>query len=332
MDGTDEKPKGRWCLVGNIVEERRYGEHGEVRRGTRLFAPGAKVYCLPSIYAKHGGGDRLFAIGRHRKSGRFIGTVLRPELLVEPRAKVVYHPEVLRRIDEELAGAGRGFDDPWIDREAVESYIDRCLDEGLILEPRRPTRPLLVLPDPTPVFRLLAVVYDALVDEGVVAADAPFELLNGALAWMPPRPPLAAACVERVRRALETAVPEGFHVRAEKSIQLSAYDQPRPALAVVRGRRDLYDRVHPSARVVGLVVEVALPGLDRTRGADGELFAKARIPRYWIVDPVARGVEVLRDCWHGAYDERTTFRDGAKVPLELDALDRGSIAVADLLP
>jgi hypothetical protein len=36
-----------WCLVGNIVEEHRFGESKELRRGSKHFTPGTKVYCLP---------------------------------------------------------------------------------------------------------------------------------------------------------------------------------------------------------------------------------------------------------------------------------------------
>lgn len=36
-------------LVGNIVEDRFYGEEKEVTRGTKKFSPGAKVYCFPAL-------------------------------------------------------------------------------------------------------------------------------------------------------------------------------------------------------------------------------------------------------------------------------------------
>jgi hypothetical protein len=117
-------PPSQWCLVGNIVEERPYGEGGkEIRRGTKHFAPGAKVYCLPAVYTKFGG-EPLFAIGRHRKSGRFISILIRPDWVTNLRAKLVYHPEVLRRIDEAIAANTRGMGPPCPSQEIVERYID----------------------------------------------------------------------------------------------------------------------------------------------------------------------------------------------------------------
>jgi hypothetical protein len=38
-----------WCPVANVVRERTYGPGGkEIRRGSKHFAPGAKLYCYPS--------------------------------------------------------------------------------------------------------------------------------------------------------------------------------------------------------------------------------------------------------------------------------------------
>ncbi|AMV38649.1 hypothetical protein [Planctomyces sp. SH-PL62] len=196
---TSDQPEARpprWCLAGNIVEERRYGPLGaETRRGTRLFAPGAKVYCLPFEY------DRLFAFGRHRKSGRFIGSIVPARLVVERRAQLVYHPEVLRRIEERMAAGEHGVNSryPWDDRESVESHIAAldALDSasaGLV--------------DPLPV-----EIYDELVASGTIASGAPFELLNGVLVWKPPKEPRRSTCAERAHAEIERIVPEGFHLR-----------------------------------------------------------------------------------------------------------------------
>ena len=118
-------------LVGNVIDERPYGEGGkETRRGTKHFAPGAKVYCLPAVYTKHGG-DPLFAIGRHRKSGRFISLMIRREWVTNLRARLVYHPDV-RRIEEATAASTRGMGPPWTSREKVEEFIhweNKSLDE-----------------------------------------------------------------------------------------------------------------------------------------------------------------------------------------------------------
>src|SRR5713226_10277963 len=87
----------QWCLIGNIVEERPYGEGGtEIKRGTKHFSPGTKVYCLP---VKWGDGyEKITVIGRHRGSPQLVRLVIRADWITNWRAKVVYDPVVLRMI------------------------------------------------------------------------------------------------------------------------------------------------------------------------------------------------------------------------------------------
>ena len=40
---TIEQQEWKWCLVGNIVQERDYGEQHEIKSGTKHFSPGTKV-------------------------------------------------------------------------------------------------------------------------------------------------------------------------------------------------------------------------------------------------------------------------------------------------
>jgi hypothetical protein len=132
-DNVPEQQPSRWCLVGNIVEERPYGEGGkETKRGTKHFAPGAKVYCLTTEW-----GDlcceNLLAISRHRKSGRLITISIRTDWVTNWRAKLVYHTEVLRRIDEANQGSTRGLTYLWTSKDIVEEFVTflkRREDEG----------------------------------------------------------------------------------------------------------------------------------------------------------------------------------------------------------
>lgn len=78
-----------WCAAAKVVEERRVGPGGgEVRRGTRHFAPGAKVYCAPLSY----GPDHLIVVGHHRGSHRYATLVVRRRWLTDWRVELVYSP------------------------------------------------------------------------------------------------------------------------------------------------------------------------------------------------------------------------------------------------
>ena len=74
-----EEVKWIWSLVGNIVEEHTWGEHGEIKQGTRHFPPGAKVYCFPPMWAD--GYQNIQVIGKPRRTKNLI-TIIIPSKLV----------------------------------------------------------------------------------------------------------------------------------------------------------------------------------------------------------------------------------------------------------
>ncbi len=94
-----------WCVAANVVNERPYGPGGaEVRRGTRHFAPGAKVYVFHFFWGM--GGEQVTVVGRHRKSRRFITLIMPAAHLANWRAELVYSPNVIRHVldDRQVAG------------------------------------------------------------------------------------------------------------------------------------------------------------------------------------------------------------------------------------
>jgi len=65
-----------WCVAANVIMERDYGPGGvEKRRGTKHFAPGAKVFVYDFFWGM--GGESVTVMGRHRKSHRFIQLSMR---------------------------------------------------------------------------------------------------------------------------------------------------------------------------------------------------------------------------------------------------------------
>jgi len=114
-----EAPQSQWCLVGNIVEVRPYGEGGhELRPGTKHFSGGTKVYCLPAQWGD--GYDQIIVIGRHRGSKHFKTMIVSADWVTNWRAKVVYNPEVLRRIK---SATSESWKRNWQSKEEVEMYV-----------------------------------------------------------------------------------------------------------------------------------------------------------------------------------------------------------------
>jgi Uma2 family endonuclease len=133
--------------------------------------------------------------------------------------------------------------------------------------------------------------YERLVDRGVFRDDERLELLDGLLVVREPQGARHAMVVVKVRRALERAFGEGFHVRDHSPVALDRMSEPEPDLAVVPGAPDDHPG-HPVSAV--LIVEVAESSLSQDRLHKGSLYARARIPEYWVVNLIDGVLEVYR--------------------------------------
>lgn len=190
--------------------------------------------------------------------------------------------------------------------------------------------PTGVLPADT-LWRMSVDQYHSMIAGGILTEDDRVELLDGMLVKKMTKNPPHAAATQLGRSILEAVAPAGWIVRAQEPITLED-SEPEPDLAVVRGSvRDFKSR-HPSVAEVGLVVEVADASLSRDRGIKHRVYAKARVPVYWIVNLLDRRIEVYSSPSDLAYGCRRDYREGEAAPLFLDGADCGPIAVADCLP
>ena len=82
-----------WCLIGNAVEEREYGEEKELKSGTKHFRPGAKLYCFPPLWGD--GYEKIKVIGLPRKSKKKITVVIKSDLVTNWRKQKVYDQYII---------------------------------------------------------------------------------------------------------------------------------------------------------------------------------------------------------------------------------------------
>lgn len=176
--------------------------------------------------------------------------------------------------------------------------------------------------------------YDKLIDAGFLGPGDKIELLAGQLCVSEPQNNPHAMGISLGLDALQRALDPRWHVRVQLPIALDDESEPEPDLAVVSGGpRDYTD--HPSRPA--LVVEVADSSLALDREYKGSLYARARLPEYWIVNLVDRVLEVYRD---PGSDSGATYGWAYRVVLTLGpdehitplAAPSARILVADLLP
>jgi Uma2 family endonuclease len=185
------------------------------------------------------------------------------------------------------------------------------------------------LPSPEEVYRFTVDQYENMVESGALREDDRVELLDGIVVWKMPKTPSHIASTRKCLREIARMLAPGWHVRKEEPVRIPDHDEPEPDLAVVRGDDDAFDNRLPGPHDVVLIVEVAFRSLKRDRTEKREIYGRAAIPVYWIVNPVDSQIEVYTD---PGLTNRTDYRDGQHIPVIIDGQEIGRIAVADLLP
>jgi Uma2 family endonuclease len=189
--------------------------------------------------------------------------------------------------------------------------------------------------DTVPTKRWTRLEYDRLIEKGVFGTEDRIELLGGALVVREPQGSPHAMGIRMAEEALRRVFAAGWDVRGQLPVALDDDSEPEPDISVVPGSFRDYRHGHPPRAV--LIVEVAESSLSLDRALKGSLYARARVPEYWIVNLVDRALEVHRDPVADAaarygwrYTTVATLRVGETVT-SLSAPD-SPISVGELIP
>lgn len=170
-----------------------------------------------------------------------------------------------------------------------------------------------------PLYRLDVATYGRMVDSGALDG-VPVELLDGLLIEVSPQGPAHAHVITRLTRHLSSA---NDWVRVQLPLEVPPDSTPEPDLALVEG--EFLDR-HPRTAV--LVVEVASSSYAIDSEQKSDIYARAGVPTYWLVDLQRREVVVHTDPLGGAYRTRTVHHRGET--LAPPAAGVAPLALADL--
>ena len=137
-------------------------------------------------------------------------------------------------------------------------------------------------------------------------------------------------------KRLERCVPVGWYVGTEQPIALNAKSLPVPDVSVVRGTLRDYPKRHPTPADVALLVEVSDSSLPGDEDNKQRTYAAAAIAAYWIVNLPGRCVDVYSQptgpVEHPTYADHQTYGPDAAVPVVLDGVEVGRVAVREVLP
>ncbi len=182
----------------------------------------------------------------------------------------------------------------------------------------------------------MAVKRATYADLEALPEDARAELVDGEIAALPSPRPRHSKAQGALRRFVGGPFdddhgfggPGGWWIFAEVDVRLSTHDVVRPDLAGWRRPRLLHPDVRPIDVAPDWCCEVLSPSHARhDLVTKRRLYARHRVPHYWIVDPEARTLTALalRD---GEWVERGVFGDDETVrapPFEAIELSVGRL-------
>lgn len=169
-----------------------------------------------------------------------------------------------------------------------------------------------------------------MVDAGLLPEDDHVELIDGRMIAVTPQGAphtwSVTQIAARIRRRL--AARDDLLVVEEKPLVVDDLSLPEPDVALVRADAFAGGTRLPTGQDAVLVVEIAVTS-QRLDALKADLYARAGIPVYWLVDVPARTVTVHTEPTPDGYGQRTVI--GETGALTFDGAE-GEIPVASFLP
>lgn len=172
---------------------------------------------------------------------------------------------------------------------------------------------------------------EAIRESGVLTGA--YELIDGAIISKTGQKPahrMVVVLLQDILVALFGRLRVPSQATIERGRAADDYNEPEPDLAVTSEPNTAYADRHPGPDDLLLVVEVSDTTLefDRTRKAD--LYARAGIGEYWVVDIMGRQVFVHRMPSEAGYTDVTVYAEDELItPI---AAPQSPVRVADFLP
>jgi Uma2 family endonuclease len=182
--------------------------------------------------------------------------------------------------------------------------------------------------------RFTVAQYHHMIQAGVFEDNDHVQLLEGCIVYTMTHNPPHDTAMDLSQSAISPLLPANWRVRVQSAIT-TRDSEPEPDVAVVKGPARRYKTSHPRPRDIGMLVEVADSSLQQDRTIQARIYARARIPIYWIINLVEAKVEVYtkpsgRKQPH--YGERRDYGLSDSVPLIIAGKHLGFIPVRDLIP
>ena len=177
--------------------------------------------------------------------------------------------------------------------------------------------------------------YHRMCEVGILGEDDRCEFINGqVLKVMPPNPPHAHATRALLKILARLFASDDWVVGIQDPVTLSR-NSPQPDCYVAVGPNSRYGARLPGPRDLVLVLEVSDTRVRFDTVTKLEMYAREKIPQYWIVNLRQRRVEVSTQPRGGrspSYRTHEEYGPDDIVPVVINGVTLGTIPVGELLP
>lgn len=143
--------------------------------------------------------------------------------------------------------------------------------------------------------------YHRMISAGILTPHDRVELLDGRIIEMVPQEPPHASTTSSFGNDFVLLFAGKAWVRQQLPITIAPNSEPEPDIAIVKLNDRRYRDRHPVPEEIFLLIEVADSSLTYDRDRKAQVYAKANIPEYWIIDVNQRQVLVFREPQGDAY-------------------------------
>jgi Uma2 family endonuclease len=159
------------------------------------------------------------------------------------------------------------------------------------------------------------------------AFDGRFELLDGYIVDKTGQKPTHASAIRRLFKLL-LSLHSAELLLIQAPIDVAEEDrvrnEPEPDIAVLNCDKPEFETRHPRGDELALLIEVADSSLRTDKTLKRDLYARAGVPEYWIVDLQNRCVIVHKNPADGVYGAISTLTEETEIA--------GAISVSQILP
>ena len=156
--------------------------------------------------------------------------------------------------------------------------------------------------------------YHQMIESGLLA-ERSLELINGEIIEMSPEGVSHSFYCRGTAKYLRSLLGNRAEVSEAHPITLPNDSEPEPDIAIVRSPDTLYQTRHPFPEDIFWLIEIANSNLAKDLGVKRELYARAGIPEYWVMNLQTSELVIFRDLIDNKYRSEICLNDGDISPL-----------------